>query len=83
MKKKAKPWCSGFVHMEGVPWSQSVWDSSSQRKLLRLLAEEEVGVQRLEAGRALVFPGEEGRCRGSQRREPSLRKEHGRKRLRN
>lgn len=61
MKKKAKPWCSAFVHMEGVPRSQSVWDSRGQRKPLRLLAEEEVGVPRMEAGRALVFPGEEGR----------------------
>ena len=64
MKKKAKPWCSVVVHVEGVPRSQSVWDSRSQRKLLRLLAEEEVGVPGLEAGRGLVFPGEERRWRG-------------------
>lgn len=58
--KKAKPRCSVFVHVEGVPRSQSVWDSRSQRKLLRLLEEEEVGVPRLEAGRALVFPERRG-----------------------
>lgn len=65
--KKPKPWRSVFMHVEGVPRSQSVWDSRSQRKLLRLLEEEEVGVPRLEAGRALVFPGEEGRWWGEAR----------------
>jgi len=50
LKKQAKPWCSVFVHVEGVPWSQRVWDSRGQRKPLRLLMEEEVSVPRLEAG---------------------------------
>lgn len=71
MNKKAKAWCSVFVHVEGVPWSQSVWDSRGQRKLL---VEEEVG----ECWAVLESRGGGG---GSWRRESSLRKEHGRKRL--
>lgn len=77
MKKKAKPWWSVFMHVEGVPRSQSVWDSCGQRKPLRLLAQEEVCFPRLEAGRALIFPPEV--AGGSRRREPSLRKVHRRK----
>lgn len=62
LKKKAKPWVSVVVHVEGVPRSQSVWDSHGQRKLLRPLAEEEVCVPRMEAGQAMSF------CGGSWRR---------------
>lgn len=74
MNKKAKPWFSVFVHVEGVPWSQSVWDSRGQRKPLRPLAEEEVGECR-------VLLESRGGGGGSWRRESSLRKEQGRKRL--
>lgn len=45
------------MHVEGVPRSQSVWDSSSQRKLLLLLVGEEVSIPRLEAELAVIFPG--------------------------
>lgn len=72
MNQKAKVWC--FCACEGVPWSQSVWDSRGQRKLLRVLEEEEVGKR----WALLESRGGDG---GSWRREPSLRKEHGRKRL--
>lgn len=49
MKKKAKPCCSVFAHVEGVRRSQTVWDSRGQRKPL-LFMDKEVGVPRLEAG---------------------------------
>lgn len=57
-----------------MPWSQSVWGCRGQRKLLQPLAEEEVG----ESWALLESRGGGG---GSWRREPSLRKEQGRKRL--
>lgn len=76
-KSKALVECV-FVHVEGVPWSQSVWDSSGHRKLLLLLFREEVGIPRLEAELTLIFPAE----RGEGRKESGLRKERGRKRLR-
>lgn len=43
------------MHVEGVLWSQSVWDSHSQRKLLWLVVEEEVGVQGWRQGECWFF----------------------------
>lgn len=81
LKKKAKPWWSVFVHVEGVPRSQSVWDSRGQRKPLRPLAEEEVGVPRLEAGRALIFSpgGGGGELEKGAQPKKSARKEEAQK----